>query len=340
MEEHIVLRFGSIASIYYDISGTPMPKQLDLLDAWFPELIVQEEKSDGETKKPAEYKDTDYLIHAVKCHGKLYSGDSRRIPQITGRLTGSATGNQEKERRTAELIQRHIAERFITDMTLTPRLQANTKKRIDAMNDEQVNELYQFLLDLVWQLAAERRETDRWDRDNEPFHMYDETFDGVIYNTAYQLNLETYEGLCNAYLWLLTGGLLRNETGRILRMYDSKFLAVNRQPGEMGELEDKLNALFNPEQYYYTFDGDEEDLKNRFPDVHWTCDNCGDYLNEQEGFDDHLPEWKCTKCGYVNKIDISEIYQNDEDYRNHIRSSDPEKFAAAVEARRKELKEK
>lgn len=43
-----------------------------------------------------------------------------------------------------------------------------------------------------------------------------------------------------AFLWLLTGSLLRNETGRVLRMYDSSFIAIRRQMSETGELEDKL----------------------------------------------------------------------------------------------------
>ncbi len=55
--------------------------------------------------------------------------------------------------------------------------------------------------------------------------------------------------------------------------------------------------------------------KPKFPDVNWYCDNCGDYLNDQEGFDDHCGDWKCTNCGYVNKIvEDNIIYdENDED---------------------------
>ena len=165
--------------------------------------------------------------------------------------------------------------------------------------------------------------------------MDDETFDGVIYNAAYQLHLQTFHGLCNAYLWLLTGSLLRNETGRVLRMYDSSFIAIRRQMSETGELEDKLNVLFHPENYHYTYSGD--DLDKRFPGVEWYCDGCGEHLNDQDGFDDHLPEWKCRKCGYVNPLSIEEIYETDEDWQNGVRPTDPVRFAAAIAERRQEL---
>ena len=44
-------RFGNIAAVYYEILGEKMPRQLELLDAWFPGLIVVADESDGETKR-------------------------------------------------------------------------------------------------------------------------------------------------------------------------------------------------------------------------------------------------------------------------------------------------
>ena len=41
---------------------------------------------------------------------------------------------------------------------------------------------------------------------------------------------------------------------------------------ETGEVEDKLNVLFHPENYHYTYFGD--DLDKRFPGVEWYCDGC------------------------------------------------------------------
>lgn len=35
---------------------------------------------------------------------------------------------------------------------------------------------------------------------------------------------------------------------------------------------------------------------------YWYCDRCTSFLNNQDGFDDHLGTWACTKCGYKNSI--------------------------------------
>lgn len=328
------LRFGYIAELYYGIHGEKKPKQLDQMDTWFPGLIVVTDASDGETKREAEYVDLEYVIHAVRYRGKFYSGGSTRISQICGRLTGTAEGNKEKERKTAELIQKHVAECFMKDMTLAPRLQENAALLLDQLTEDEQEKMYDALTQLIWDLAGAREEMPDYDRKTEPFAMDDETFDGTIYNAAYQLNLASFSGFCNAYLWLLTGSLLRNEVGRVLRLYDSAFIAIRRQMSVDGTLKDKLNNLIHPEAYEYTFDGD--DLENRFPGVEWYCDKCDAHLNEQEGFDDHLPEWKCTACGYVNPISIEEIYDNDEDWRNGIRAVDAEKFADAVRRRKEE----
>ena len=94
--------------------------------------------------------------------------------------------------------------------------------------------------------------------------------------------------------------------------------------------------MFHPEEYYYTYDGD--DLDNRFPGIEWYCDKCGAHLNEQEGFDDHLDEWKCTKCGYVNHIGMDNIYENEEDAKNDVHHTDEAKFKGALKYRKKQLK--
>lgn len=114
------LRFGLITGIYDTFTNQKSRNQLELLDEWFPGLIIHEDPSDGNTKKPAEYIDHAFKIHAVKYHDHYYSGGSTRISQITGRLIVTAKGNQEKERKTAELIQKHLASVFVTDMELTP----------------------------------------------------------------------------------------------------------------------------------------------------------------------------------------------------------------------------
>lgn len=324
------LRFGKVVCPFYDAAGIRVPKQLDLLDSWFPGLIVCEDKSDGETKTPAVYCDREYMIHALRYHGKLYAGGSTRISQICGRLIGTAGGNREKERLAAELIQKHVSLLFLQDMTLTPRLKEHVSEQIGTLSEEALPAFYEAVYELMWDLAETRQATDPYDRNTEPFPMDDDVFDGVLYNCGYQLALFSWSGLVCAFLWLLVGSLLRNETGRVLRMYDSSFIAVHRQASETGELTDKLHALFCPEDYYYTLDAEDKDLRHRFPDIEWYCDGCGAHLNEQAGFDDRLPAWKCTSCGTENRLDVSEIYENAEDAKNHVRPVDPAKFMDAV----------
>lgn len=335
--DKVQLRYGMIAGIYYEIRKIKIPNQLDLIDAWFPNLIIRTEPSDGSTKVPAEYEDREFMIHAVKYRGRFYCGGSTRVSQIVGRLIGSASGNREKERKSAELIRKHAADCFVRDMELTPRLKENTAGILGKFSEEECGCFRRKLFTIFFDLADEWSSMDEYAKRTEAFPMDDETFDGVIYNAAYQLNLGTYSGLCNAYLWLLTGSLLRNEAGRVLRLYDSSFIAVRRQFSETGTLKDKLGYLFHPESYYSTYSGD--DMDSRFPGVEWYCDRCGAHLNEQAGFDDHLQEWVCRVCGFPNPLAMSEIYDNDEDWQNRIRPVDPEIFYDSVERRKRELEE-
>lgn len=336
-EKEMNLRFGSIAALYYEIKGEKLPKQMELLENFFPGLVIKVDESDGNTKIPAEYADQDCMIHAVRYKEKLYAGDNKRVAQILGRLIGMAKGNQEKERKSAEMIQKHVAECFVEDMELTPALQENISQLLDAFSDEQKDLLWEKLMELLVLLPAQRSGMSEEEKRGELFALDKEVFDDILYNAAYQLKLESYKGLCNAYLWFLTGGLLRNETGRVLRRYDSNFIAVYRQGGETNQLEDKLNYLFHPEDYEDFYMGD--DLDKRFPGIEWYCDSCEAYLNEQEGFDDHLPYWKCKKCGYHNRLEIDEIYENDGNFDKGSRRIDPIKFADALERRRQELEE-
>lgn len=336
-EKEMNLRFGSIAALYYEIKGEKLPKQMELLENFFPGLVIKVDDSDGNTKIPAEYADQDCMIHAVRYKGKLYAGDNKRVAQILGRLIGMAKGNQEKERKSAEMIQKHVAECFVADMKLTPALQENISHLLEAFSDEQKNLLREKLMELLLLLSAQRSKMSEEEKRGELFALDKEVFDDILYNAAFQLKLASDKGLCNAYLWFLTGGFLRNETGRVLRRYDSYFIAVYRQGGETNQLEDKLNYLFHPEEYEDVYWGD--DLDKRFPGIEWYCDECEAYLNEQEGFDDHFPYWECKKCGYHNRLEIDEIYENDGNFDKGSRRIDPLKFADALERRRMELEE-
>ena len=60
--------------------------------------------------------------------------------------------------------------------------------------------------------------------------------------------------------------------------------------------------LVNPE-----VDGDS--------DIAWFCDRCEAMLNVQPGFNEECGEWVCSECGFANKIDVSELYYSDDEYR-------------------------
>lgn len=49
--------------------------------------------------------------------------------------------------------------------------------------------------------------------------------------------------------------------------------------------------------------------------ITWICDKCGAMLNIQENFTEAVDAWACTVCGYENKIDASEIYFSEDEFR-------------------------
>ncbi|MCL2153134.1 MAG: hypothetical protein FWH57_09305 [Oscillospiraceae bacterium] len=61
----------------------------------------------------------------------------------------------------------------------------------------------------------------------------------------------------------------------------------------------------------------ERKKADRYPGVGWNCDNCGDYLCAQPGFDDHNDLWACLKCGYENHISRLEIFVSEEAFQKH-----------------------
>ena len=334
----IDLRLGYVTELYYSLINQKVPKQLDLLDEWFPGFIVAEREEPG--KVDAEYADSEFTIYASRYNGSLYSsGSSTRVSQILGRLIGTARSNQEKERKTAELIQKVVAEILVTDKEAVEILQATVQDHLTLLSEEQQKQLDGQLVGIIWDSTVDRYEKELYDRMDEPFPMDDEVWDGLMYNIGYQLHLFSYEGLVNAYLWLLLGALLRNEVGRVVRMYHSGFSAVNIQQSETGQIMDKLNYLFFPEEYESTYSGN--DVEKRFPGVSWQCDNCGDILESQPGFNDHLSLWQCRKCGYLNKIDFSSINDNTEDRISGINytEEDINDFNRAIENRKKEIKD-
>ena len=59
------LRFGYVVNIFYTIKNESMPKQLDLLNEWFPSLIVQERNNKGVKEAPT-YNDLKRIIYVTK----------------------------------------------------------------------------------------------------------------------------------------------------------------------------------------------------------------------------------------------------------------------------------
>ena len=47
--EEFDFRFGKIAQLYYEIANRKVPCQMDLLDEWFPGLMILTDSSDGNT---------------------------------------------------------------------------------------------------------------------------------------------------------------------------------------------------------------------------------------------------------------------------------------------------
>lgn len=331
------LYFGKVAEIYYSFVNVKTPKQLDQINDWLPGVLIFP-RANSEYKEP-EYIDNEHIIAADfdENHSFYSGGTSNRVTQIIGRLVGTAKSNQEKGRKDAELIRKHIANLLITDFRYIEKLQNNTEEMLDKIPEDRIQDFHYEVFNYMCDLVDSRNAMSEEEKVDEPFPFDDYIFEDLIYNVAYQLHLFSYEGLINAFLWLLLGGFLRNQVGFLLKMYHSGFIAINRQLSELGTISDKINYLFNHEEYYSTYDGD--DVDSRYPDTTWRCDKCGAILNQQVGFDENLSEWKCKDCGTINKIDLAVIYENEEDYLNN-RPVDPENFKRAVETKEKEIKKR
>ena len=83
-----------------------------------------------------------------------------------------------------------------------------------------------------------------------------------------------------------------------------------------------LQKGFDPNLKYWICKGCGEMLINPEieSDIVWFCDGCGAVMNEQEGFAEDAGKWKCTECGFINKIDPGEIYLSEEEFQAEKRS--------------------
>lgn len=339
-EQRKSLYFGNVTELYYSFLNVKVPKQLDQIDTWFQGMLIFP-RANSRNQEP-EYDENRYLIFADWDNDYKYyaGGTSNRVTQIVGRLIGTAKSNQEKGRKDAELIRKHIANVLVTDFQHIEKLQKDTEEMLSKIPEDRIQDFHYAIFSYMLDLIDIRNAMSDEEKNDEPFPFDDYVFDDLMYNIAYQLHLFSYEGLVNAYLWLLLGGFLRNQVGSLTKMFHSGFVAINRQLSEYGTLSDKINFLFNPDGYYSTYSGD--DINSKYPDTTWICDNpeCKAILNQQEGFDDSLSEWKCKDCATVNKIDISVIYNIEEDYLNGKGPVNPQDYKAAIEKRKRTIDKK
>ncbi len=112
------LYFGKASELFYSFLNVKTPKQLDQIDIWFPGILIFS-RANSKHDEP-EYIDRKYYILAdLEKDGSFYSGGtSNRVTQIVGRLIGTAKSNQEKGRKDAELIRKHIANVLVTDFSI------------------------------------------------------------------------------------------------------------------------------------------------------------------------------------------------------------------------------
>ena len=324
------LRFGSVGGMLFTAMGIRGAKQLDLLDLIFPGLFVEEIPAE-EGIREAEFDDVNRVIRACRVHDSLYVGSGRRVSQILGRLAGTAKGNIEKERKTAELLQKKAAEIICTDDEYAYILKEHIRSLLYGLEDEEQEAFVILCEALLNELCG--REAEECDPDIL-FPLDPEVFEGIVYHAVKQFRRDSGEGMVNCWLWLLLGSLLRNESGRILRLYDSSFVKVNRVPGEDNTFAGHMDFLLHPEEYESVYYGDELDRK--YPGIEFYCDRCGEHLNEQEGFDDHQSPWKCTVCGFENEISEHVIYNSQEDRRMGNSPVDGEDIMRAIRRRREE----
>ena len=323
------LRLGNIVKIYNDLLGVESPKQLDVLHEWFTNLIVKEVANPNNEKIVAEYNDLEKKIYAYRYNGNFYvGGSSTRVSQICGRLIGTAKGNKEKERRSANDIQIHVCKLLIDGENVLPSFIENIDRAISKLDTSKKEELKKKCFKIC------ELEKDAIN-DDDLFPIQEQTLDTLLYTIAFCLNMDNEKGLVFAYSWLLLGSLLRNEIVRILYHFDRWLNPIHREPSENGTLEDKLNYLMHPDHYFSIYTGD--DVDSEFPDIHWYCDSCGDYLNLQKGFHEDCKVWKCTKCGFDNFIDLNHIYETKEDYFLGKEPVDKKDFQLAILERKEEM---
>ena len=78
-----------------------------------------------------------------------------------------------------------------------------------------------------------------------------------------------------------------------------------------------LQKGYDPSLPYWTCLGCGKMLINPAidSDIAWICDGCGTMLNVQQGFAEDCGVWKCTECGFDNRIDPGDLYLSEAEYQ-------------------------
>lgn len=324
-------RVGIPAALYFrEALEKKPPRQLDMLDYFYPGLLIEEIPSDGQTKREALFDDQSGLIRAVRYHGKLYSGGSSRVSQILGRLTGIAESSPEKERYSAEQIQIRTAKALAGDPSLMSRLFALNLARFRALSHEAADRFSAAFGNYLEALLRREETMTDAERAAALFPMTKEISEALLRFIVYQWNTDTDTGAAAAFTWVMLGSLLRGHAGRLVFVYLSS--GDPRVPAE----DDRITAedIAACGSFY---EGD--DLDSRFPGIEWYCDRCGEHLNDQPGFSDKEPLWHCRLCGYPNPIRLTAIYNCEKEYLLGAPSVDREDFCRALRERTEELRE-
>lgn len=281
--------------------------------------------------------------------GASASQQSRRVTQLLGRLTGTAKGSPEKERAAAYAMQKRMASDLCHNQEAILFYRDHIAQLIYDLDEDQLDRFCELVPDYMNGVIDRRERQTAAEREGEPFPIDDDIFAETMHNITYQWLLEgnqrqddpdvqqtdDLETTANSFTWLLLLSLLRNECGRLNRVYLSTFQPRSSyRPAahvvEYTETDDP--DLIGKVEDVYT----GNDLDRRFPGIEWYCDRCGEYLNIQPGFDDHLHEWRCRKCGFVNRISLDDIYDTDAERQNGQAPTDREAFTKALNERTNE----
>ncbi|MCR5586072.1 MAG: Sec23/Sec24 zinc finger-containing protein [Lachnospiraceae bacterium] len=315
--------------IYEKVLKIKKPTNATLLYLLMPELpiiLADEAKYDYATQ----------TILLPEKNNKLYipgqSDDNDRIRQIVGRLIGTSMSSKEKERSNASLIQKRVASDLVEDSDKLDDLCDYHIQLISGLYADESGQIYDEFEKCINEYldALSKKETKKAVTDENTLFPFDEfTYDELLNNIKIMWGVDDIASKSKAFTWLVLGASLRENVNRVLKKYNCSFIDKTM------EILKEAESFEDEGAWEYFYEGN--DLDNRFPGIVWRCDRCGSVLNEQRGFDDHLRIWKCEICGYKTVIDIDNIYDTEDDFRNGGQSVDKEKMFRALKKRTDEL---